>query len=234
MDSKLIFIRSIIFNLLFLIISTIVGLIFLPCIISKSLTTNVSHKWAIITIYLLNKICKIEIDIDKTELKKYNNKQVLFAIRHESVLETILFLAYFPNIKYVVKKELLYVPFYGLFVWRSGHIFINRKARSKTIFFMLRKIKLCFSKKESVVLFPHGTRVKPYTNIDIKPGIYAIYKHLNIPIVPVYINSGYLWDRKGLIKRPGKVRVTLFDSIKSGYGKKEFLKILNIKLNKYI
>ncbi len=211
--------------------SAIIGLLFLPCIISKSLTISISHTWAKITVYLLNKVCRIEIDIDKEVLKKYRYKPVLFAIRHESVLETILFLAYFPNIKYVVKKELLYVPFYGLFVWRSGHIIINREAKSKTIFFMLKKIQLSLTRKESLVLFPHGTRVQPNKNIDIKPGIYAIYKHLNVPIVPVYMNSGLVWDRKGLIKKPGVVKVTFFDSIKNGYDKKEFLKILNLKLN---
>lgn len=231
MDYKLIIFRSIIFNFLFFFMSAIIGLLFLPCIISKSLTISISHKWAIITVYLLNKVCRIKIDIDKEVLKKYRYKPVLFAIRHESVLETILFLAYFPNIKYVVKKELLYVPFYGLFVWRSGHIIINREAKSKTIFFMLKKIQLSLTRKESLVLFPHGTRVQPYTNIDIKPGIYAIYKHLNVPIVPVYMNSGLVWDRKGLIKKPGVVKVTFFDSIKNGYDKKEFLKILNLKLN---
>ena len=227
----MIFFRSIIFNLLFFTLSTIIGLIFLPCTISKSLTTNISHIWALITIYLLRKICKIEIDIDKDKLNKLKNHQVLFAIRHESVLETILFLAYFKNVKYILKKELLYIPLYGLFVWRSGHIIINRKARSKTIFLMLKKIKLSLTRNESLVLFPHGTRIKPKENIDIKSGIYAIYKHLNIPIVPVYISSGYVWDRKGLIKRPGNVQVTFFKTIKSGYSKKEFLKILNLKLN---
>jgi len=155
----------------------------------------------------------------------------LFAIRHESVLETILFLAYFPDIKYIVKKELLLVPFYGLFVWRCGHIIIDRKARSKTIFLMLKKIKKNLAKKENLVLFPHGTRVKSYSNVNIKPGIYAIYKHLNIPVVPVFMNSGHVWDRKGFIKKPGKVKVIFFDPLKSGYAKKEFLEILNLKLN---
>ena len=231
MDNKLIFFRSIIFNLLFFIVSIFIGLLFSPCLLSSSLTRIISHKWAKVSIFLLNKICKIEIEIDKDNFKKFNSSQVLFAVRHESVLETILFLTYFPDIKYIVKKELLYVPFYGLFVWRCGHIIIDRKARSKTIFLMLKKIKKNLAKKENLVLFPHGTRVKSHSNVNIKPGIYAIYKHLNIPVVPVFMNSGHVWDRKGFIKKPGKVKVIFFDPIKSGYSKKEFLEILNLKLN---
>ena len=227
----MIFFRSLAFNLLFFTISIFIGFFLFPFLISSSLTIKISHKWALITIYLLKKICKIEIEINKNNLNKYFNNQVLFAVRHESVLETILFLAYFSNIKYIVKKELLYVPFYGQFVWRCGHIIIDRKEQSKTIFLMLKKIKLLLTKKENLVLFPHGTRVKYRAKVHIKPGIYAIYKHLKIPIIPVYMASGHVWDKKGFIKNPGIVKVTFFDSIESGYSKEKFLKLLNSKLN---
>ncbi|MAU29040.1 MAG: hypothetical protein CL564_03005 [Alphaproteobacteria bacterium] len=227
----MIFFRSLAFNLLFFTISIFIGFFLFPFLISSSLTIKISHKWALITIYLLKKICKIEIEINKKNLNKYFNNQVLFAVRHESVLETILFLAYFSNIKYIVKKELLYVPFYGQFVWRCGHIIIDRKEQSKTIFLMLKKIKLLLTKKENLVLFPHGTRVKYRAKVHIKPGIYAIYKHLKIPIIPVYMASGHVWDKKGFIKNPGIVKVTFFDSIESGYSKEKFLKLLNSKLN---
>ena len=227
----MIFFRSLAFNLLFFTISIFIGFFLFPFLISSSLTIKISHKWALITIYLLKKICKIEIEINKKNLNKYFNNQVLFAVRHESVLETILFLAYFSNIKYIVKKELLYVPFYGQFVWRCGHIIIDRKEQSKTIFLMLKKIKLLLTKKENLVLFPHGTRVKYRAKVNIKPGIYAIYKHLKLPIIPVYMTSGHVWDKKGFIKNPGIVKVTFFDSIESGYSKEKFLKLLNSKLN---
>ena len=227
----MIFFRSLAFNLLFFTISIFIGFFLFPFLISSSLTIKISHKWALITIYLLKKICKIEIEINKKNLNKYFNNQVLFAVRHESVLETILFLAYFSNIKYIVKKELLYVPFYGQFVWRCGHIIIDRKEQSKTIFLMLKKIKLLLTKKENLVLFPHGTRVKYRAKVHIKPGIYAIYKHLKIPVIPVYMASGHVWDKKGFIKNPGIVKVTFFDSIESGYSKEKFLKLLNSKLN---
>ena len=227
----MIFFRSLAFNLLFFTISIFIGFFLFPFLISSSLTIKISHKWALITIYLLKKICKIEIEINKKNLNKYFNNQVLFAVRHESVLETILFLAYFSNIKYIVKKELLYVPFYGQFVWRCGHIIIDRKEQSKTIFLMLKKIKLLLTKKENLVLFPHGTRVKYRAKVNIKPGIYAIYKHLKIPIIPVYMASGHVWDKKGFIKNPGIVKVTFFDSIESGYSKEKFLRLLNSKLN---
>lgn len=229
MDNILIYIRSFIFNILFFLLSTIIGVTLLPFIISKTYTVNISIIWAKLTLILLNYICKVKID--SMGIEKFYNKNLLFAVRHESILDTILFLAYFPNIKYILKKELLYVPFYGLFVWRAGHIIINRKGGSSSLLLMMKKINECLKNNESIVLFPHGTRINKSSIIEIKSGVYAIYKYLNVPIIPVYISSGNIWDRKGFIKRPGKVKLSFYDAINPGYNKFDFLKILNSKLN---
>jgi len=229
MVKQLIFIRSLIFNTLFFLLSALIGILFFPVLISQSLSIKICNIWAKIALYMLNSICEITIDIKGVEY--FYNQQFLFAVRHESVLETILFLAYFPNIKYVVKKELLYIPFYGLFVWRCGHIIINRKGRASSIFLMLKKIQNNLNNNESIVIFPHGTRVKSATKVDIKSGTYALYKHLNISIIPVYMSTGEVWDRKGFIKRPGLVKVKFYEPINSGYNKTQFIKLLNSKLN---
>ena len=229
MVNKLIFIKSSIFNILFLLFTTIIGILFFPVLISKSLSVKVSCMWAKITLYMLDKICNIKIDIK--DVKNYSNKKVIFAVRHESALETILFLAYFPNIKYVLKKELLYIPLYGLYAWRCGHIIIDRGGRASAIFLMLKKLQNNLKSNESVVIFPHGTRVKTLGSVNIKSGIYALYKHLNIAIIPVYMSTGEVWDRKGFIKKPGLVKVKFYKKINSGYKKKGFIKLLNSKLN---
>ena len=229
MVNSLIFFKSLIFNILFFLVSAIIGTLLFPVLISKNLSIKITSIWAKITLYLLNKICNIDVNI--VGLESFSTKKVIFAVRHESALETILFLAYLPNIKYVLKKELLYIPFYGLFVWRCGHIIIDRTGRASPILLMLKKIKNNLKCTESVVIFPHGTRVKPGLKENIKPGIYALYKHLNIAIIPVYMSTGEVWGRKGFIKNPGIVKVKFYDKINEGYGKNEFIKLLNSKLN---
>ena len=206
-----------------------IGIVFAPFLISKKITVKISSSWAKITLYILNKICGIKINIEGIE--NYLDKKVIFAVRHESALETILFLAYFPNIKYVLKKELLYIPFYGLFAWRGGHIIIDRRGGASSIFLMLKKIQNNLNIFESVVIFPHGTRVESATKVNIKSGIYALYKHSNIPIIPVYMSTGVVWDRRGFIKNPGIVKVKFHDKINRGYKKNDFIKLLNSKLN---
>jgi len=229
MVNQLIVIKSLIFNILFFLLSAIVGIVFFPVLISKNLSVKISSGWAKITLYMLNKICGIKINIEGLEI--YSTKKVIFAVRHESVLETILFLAYFPNIKYVLKKELLYIPFYGLFAWRCGHVIIDRKGGASSIFLMLKKIQNNLKSFESVVIFPHGTRVNAGTKVNIKSGIYALYKHLNITIIPVYMSTGVVWEKRGFIKKPGLVKVKFYANIDSGYNKKDFIRLLNSKLN---
>ena len=94
MVNQLIVIKSLIFNILFFLLSAIVGIVFFPVLISKNLSVKISSEWAKITLYMLNKICGIKINIEGLEI--YSTKKVIFAVRHESALETILFLAYFP------------------------------------------------------------------------------------------------------------------------------------------
>ena len=229
MVNQMIVIKSIIFSICFFLLSAIVGILFFPVLISKNLSVKISSIWAKITLYMLNKICGIKINI--VGLETYSTKKIIFAVRHESALETILFLAYFPHIKYVLKKELIYIPFYGLFVWRCGHIIIDRRGKAASIFLMLKKIRNNLRSFEGVVIFPHGTRVKSEAKVDIKSGIYALYKNLDIPIIPVYMSTGEVWGRRGFIKNPGLVKVKFYDKINSGYKKNDFIKLLNSKLN---
>jgi len=210
-------------------LSLFIGILFFPFLISKKITIIVASYWSKITLYLLRIICKIEIKIDENFL--LNKKELILAVRHESILDTIVFIAYFPNVKYIVKKELLYVPFYGLFVWRCGHIIIDRQGKSTTLNKMINLVRSNFNLGMNVIIFPHGTRVKPGHKVDVKSGIYAFYKYLNVPITPVYLSSGLVWGRKGFIKRPGIVEVKFYKNINLGINKKDFLRILNLRLN---
>ena len=225
----MIIIRSLIFNILFLLLSTIIALFLFPFLISRSATLIIASYWAKTILFLLKIICGVVIKINEKE--KIKTKGVIFAIRHESILDTILFLAYNLDIKYIVKKELLYIPFYGLFVWRSGHIIIDRKGKSKTLLKMVSKVKDYLSLGLNVIIFPHGTRVESGKNNRIKSGIYAFYKYLDKPIIPVYLCTGKVWNRNGFIKHPGIIEVKFLKKINKGLSKNEFLSIINDNLN---
>ena len=82
-----------------------------------------------------------------------------------------------------------------------------------------------------MIIFPHGTRIKPEQRIKIKPGIFAIYRHTESIIVPVYISSGKEWERNGFIKNPGIIEVAFHEPIEAGLQKRQFLELLEAKIN---
>ena len=205
------------------------ALFLFPFLISRRSTLIIAYCWAKIVLFLLKNVCGVLIKI--SDQNQINKNGVIFAVRHESMLDTILFLAYNLDIKYIVKKELLYVPFYGLFVWRSGHIIINRKGKSKTLLKMVNKVREYANSGKNIIIFPHGTRIGVGQNIRVQSGIFAFYKYLDKPIIPIHISTGNVWKKNGFIKQPGIVEVKFLEKINKGLNKSEFLSIINNRLN---
>ena len=77
-----------------------------------------------------------------------------------------------------------------------------------------------------LLIFPQGTRIKTEERIPFKKGVGRIYETLNISCVPIALNSGNVWPKKGIIKNPGKITISLLPSIKPGLTRDEFIKKL--------
>ena len=225
----MIFVRSLIFNFLFIFTTLLLGIIFFPLILSEKASVRLSSIWARLTIFYLKIICKINIDYKGYE--KFGKENNIFAVRHESALDTILFLDYFTDAKYVMKSELKIIPIYGWFAVRCGHILINRMGGANTLREMLGKIEKKLLMNNKLIIFPHGTRIESGSKQSIQSGIFAIYKYTNASIIPVYVSSGREWDINGFIKRPGNIEVLFYYPIKGGLEKKEFIKKLESKIN---
>ena len=78
----------------------------------------------------------------------------------------------------------------------------------------------------SVLIFPHGTRTPPNTINKIQSGVVILYKHLNIKVVPIKLNSGKYWGKNSFLKYPGKIIVEFLKPIKPGLSPGEFRKRL--------
>ena len=81
-----------------------------------------------------------------------------------------------------------------------------------------------------LLIFPQGTRVKVNEKVPFKKGVGRIYEALNISCVPVALNSGNVWPKKGIIKYPGKITISLLEPIKPGLDRDEFVKKLENKI----
>ncbi|MHA1540467.1 MAG: lysophospholipid acyltransferase family protein [Alphaproteobacteria bacterium] len=155
--------------------------------------------WANGVVFFLKHIAKIKIEI-KGEIPK---TPALFALNHQSALETIVFQTIIKNPVFILKKELFYLPIFGLGLKKIGHIGINRKMGRQAIFTIKRKTKELFEKGFSMAIFPEGTRCPVGKLGRIGSGIFIMQEATESKIYPVKIKTGHVWGKNSFIKKSG-------------------------------
>lgn len=218
-------IRSLAFNtfmLIWTIIHMIVLCLFLP--FSRSIVIKGASLWARIIFGGL----KLIVGLDYRVLGRGNIAEgpVIFASKHQSAWDTAIFNILIDKPAYVVKQELLRVPLYGAIIRKMGVIAIDRKAGAGALKAIIRGAKRALAEGQQIVIFPEGTRVAPGEGGDYLPGVAALYKQTGVPVVPVALNSGLFWRRRGFIKQPGTITIEFLEPIPPGLDNKEFLERL--------
>ena len=213
-----------IFNFIFYFSILFFGLLLSPILISRNLTRKTVRIWSKCIIFFLTKILKIKI-IFKNNYLKDKEGQVI-AANHQSVFETIFFLAAFNKTIYIIKKELIYIPVYGWYAMRLGNIYIDRKKKIESIKKISKNIVSLIKKDYKVVIFPEGTRQSVNKIGEIKPGIFLIQERLKRPIFPVFIDSGETWPRNSFKIKKKNIFIKSLKPIPYGLEKKQFKEIL--------
>ncbi len=181
--------------------------------------------WSVTTRWLLRRICGIRIRIEGMEnLPKENG--YIFASKHQSALETTLFHSLIPNVFYVLKRELLWIPFTAVYFYKTGCIPINRSAGTTAMRKMLDGVQANLKKGLNFGIFPEGTRTPPGQKKPYAPGVAFVYDKCRVPVVPIALNSGYCWPKNSLIKYPGTISVRIMKPIPAGLDKRVFLDTL--------
>lgn len=224
-EKQEIWLRSIGFTLAFYGWSLLIMTISLPCLpLSRQATFECGRLWVRVTCWLLREIALIRYQLKGME--NIPNTPVIFAVKHQSAWETLTFLLASKQPAFVLKRELLWVPLFGWFMWGLNMISINRRERRRSMQHLLQKARLRLNQGRSIVIFPEGTRMPPGQTGPYHAGIAALYQHLNVPVVPVALNSGLYWRRKSLLKHPGTIIMQFLPSLSPGLDKQQFLTTL--------
>jgi len=187
--------------------------------------------WSKGVIWALKVICNIRLKI-QIEKDPLPNEPFIIACKHQSVIETIFFQTYLSYPVYIIKKELLRIPFYGTFLTQMGMIPIDRKNGISAIKNIIRLCNNSFKEGRSVIIFPEGTRVKPLESTRYNPGIIAIKRKFNnIPIIPVALNSGMFWSKSSWLKYPGTVIFKILQPLNTNIPDRDFLAKLEKVIN---
>jgi 1-acyl-sn-glycerol-3-phosphate acyltransferase len=129
--------------------------------------------------------------------------------KHQSAWETMAFQLIFPPQVLVLKRELLWIPFFGWGLALMSPIAIDRSRGLAALREIARRGKQRLAQGFWVVVFPEGTRVAPGASRDYHPGGAWLACASGAPVVPVAHNAGLLWPRNAFLKRPGTVTVRI-------------------------
>jgi len=227
----MLFLRSLLFNFFLYTGIVVVFLIALP---SLFLPTKVTLLFGKFLGYYVVFIVKIFLNT-KVEFKGIHNipknEKYFVASAHQSMFETFALQSVLDYPVFILKKELLQIPIFGLYLKKIKSIEITRDTTTKdNLNFFDKVANITKNENRPLLIFPQGTRVKTDEEIPFKKGAGRIYEALNIPCVPVALNSGRVWPKEGIIKYPGKIVVSFLEPIKPGLSRDQFIKNLETKI----
>lgn len=145
---------------------------------------------------------------------------VLYAIKHESFFEAIDMADALGGPAIILKRELTRIPLWGWATKVYGAIAVDRDASAAMLRRMLVEGRALTAEGRSILLFPEGTRVKPGEAPPLKSGFAGLYKTLKLPVVPVAVDSGRLWPKRGA-KRAGVITYRFGEPVPPGLSREE-------------
>ena len=157
--------------------------------------------------------------------------RAVFAIKHQSAWETLVFHGFLRDPIFVLKRELFPVPVVGWYLKKSGAIGIDRSAGFRAIRLMLPRVKRALAEGSQVMVFPEGTRTAPGDRRPYQPGIAGIYANTDAPVIPVALNSGLFWPRRSFLKRPGVITLEFLPPMPPGLNRKVFMHELQSRMD---
>jgi 1-acyl-sn-glycerol-3-phosphate acyltransferase len=150
----------------------------------------------------------------------------ILAAKHMSDWDIFAILPHTRRPAFIAKKELMDIPFFGWAARSFDTIRIDRSLGGDAIPMMMADARAALDRGCRIVIFPEGTRKSPLAPIDYRYGIVRMYTELNVPVVPVALNSGLFWGRKSPVLWPGTARARFLPPIMPGLSAEEFQRTL--------
>jgi 1-acyl-sn-glycerol-3-phosphate acyltransferase len=173
----------------------------------------VVSQWAKSNIWLLAKICDVHLEVEGKE--HIGDEPAVIICKHQSAWETLALQAVFPPQVWVLKRELLWIPFFGWGLASLNPIAINRQAGRKALSQVIEQGLDRLSSGAWVVVFPEGTRVAPGYMRKFGIGGARLAVDTGYPVIPVAHDAGKCWPKRGFLKIPGTIKMVIGEKIDS-------------------
>jgi 1-acyl-sn-glycerol-3-phosphate acyltransferase len=217
-----IFLRSLVYNLLFYLLLVFWILVALPTfVMPRAALMTVARWWARSSIWLMRVVCRTKVEYRGVE--KIPKGSLIVASKHQSFWETFALLQFFDQPLFILKRELLWIPVFGLLLKKANMIGIDRKAGGRALLAMTRRAGEAVRRGRQLIIFPEGTRRPVDAAPSYKTGIAQIYVDCGVDCLPVALNSGLFWPRRTFMRYPGTLVVEFLDALPPGMSRREFV-----------
>ncbi|BCX82718.1 1-acyl-sn-glycerol-3-phosphate acyltransferase [Methylomarinovum caldicuralii] len=198
---------------LFLLVQTTITVVLTPIVLAVSALPRYEYRyhlarfWANSILTALRWICGIDWDIRGLENIPRRNGIVLS--KHQSAWETLMLFLLFPKAVFVLKQELLKIPFFGWCLARYHHIAIDRSKPKKAMVALMKQGLQRLEEGHWIIIFPEGTRVAPGERRRYAGSGGVLAARAKVPVVPVAHNAGEYWPRNSFVKYPGTITLVI-------------------------
>jgi len=213
----MIYIRSLLYHILFFswfIFILLIGWVLLP--LPRTALQYMFRYWSKGTLWLLRVVA--DIDVRFIGLEKLPKGPILIASKHQSIWDTFIMYVILEDPQYILKQELMKIPFWGWYNKRVEHVAVDRAAGAKALRDMVAACVDRLKKNRQVIIFPEGTRSAPGERLRYHPGVAALYQQLpeGVAAVPIALNSGKHWGRRKFLMNPGVITLEILDPVMAG------------------
>jgi 1-acyl-sn-glycerol-3-phosphate acyltransferase len=178
--------------------------------------------------FLLHVVCDIRVELRGREHMPAG--RAVLACKHQCMFDIFGQFKWLQDSCFVMKKELVNVPYLGWYALKGGMIVVDRGGQATALKKLVRDATARLADNRQVVIFPEGTRGTPGEAGEYKPGIAALYRELGLPVYPMATNSGVHWPAHGFLRRPGTIVFEYLEPIPPGLKRAEFMRTLEERI----
>jgi 1-acyl-sn-glycerol-3-phosphate acyltransferase len=217
-----IFLRSLLYNILFYIVLAFWVLAGIPTyLMPRWGILSIAKNWGRSSIWLMRVICNTKVEY--RGLEKIPAGPLIVAAKHQSIWETFALLQFFEQPLYILKRELTWIPLFGWYLIKADMIGVNRSAGGRTLLEMAKAAHDEVQRGRQLIIFPEGTRRAVDAEPRYKLGVAQIYVDCDVTCLPVALNTGLFWPRRSFMRYPGTIIVEFLDPLPPGLSRNEFL-----------
>ena len=214
--------RSAIYLICFYLWTIPISFAYLPLLVMpRKVMVPCARFWVRGVVWLMRVIVGVTWKVEG--LENLPPKPFILAAKHQSAFETFALQLFILDPAFVLKRELTWLPFFGWYLAKTGVIAINRSAGTKALKAMVKGAEKARDDGRAIIIFPEGTRTPPGSKGTYHSGVAMLYSSLDIPVVPLALNSGLCWGKRAFTKHAGEITFRVLPPIPPGLDRRRFM-----------